>query len=266
MPITDPSHTFHSASSSGDKIGNSVPLMYLPLLEDFDQAGRYSWGGATLAYLCRQLSIACKSDANAIYGSLTLLQLWSWERLYVGHPDIAMHPLAQDMPLGHRWNVPREEINNSRHVLRLYRSKLDHLEDYQMWHGRRDYIIPPDEDTSCTIGRVEYMSWYWSITRQFIGRPGFSYDMRYDLRDHIERSLVEGMRHLHMMVSNGLQDDMISDSTHSRYIAMLTFIDSVLSHVQWTDSSTSDAGASEPCMDPHSSQVMQDYLSFLQML
>ncbi|MQM16293.1 hypothetical protein Taro_049248 [Colocasia esculenta] len=76
--------------------------MYLPLLEDFDQAGRYSWGGATLAYLYRQLSIACKSDAKAICGSLTLLQLWSWERLHVRCPDIAMHLLAQDIPLGHR--------------------------------------------------------------------------------------------------------------------------------------------------------------------
>ncbi|MQL91960.1 hypothetical protein Taro_024575 [Colocasia esculenta] len=115
-----------------DKTGNSVPLMYLPLLEDFDRASRYSWGGATLAYLYRQLSIACKSDANDICGSLTLLQLWSWERLHVGRPDIAMHPLAQDMPLGHRWNVPRAEINNPRHVLRLYRSELDHKEDYQV--------------------------------------------------------------------------------------------------------------------------------------
>ncbi|MQL75217.1 hypothetical protein Taro_007596 [Colocasia esculenta] len=36
---------------------------------------RYSWGGATLAYLYRQLSIACKSDAKVICGSLTLLQV-----------------------------------------------------------------------------------------------------------------------------------------------------------------------------------------------
>ncbi|MQM23721.1 hypothetical protein Taro_056788, partial [Colocasia esculenta] len=101
-----------------------------------------------------------------------------------------------------------------------------------MWHGWRDYIILPDEDTSCTVGRVEYMSWYWIITRRFIGRTGFNYDMRYEPRDHIERSLVE--------------DDMISNITHSRSIAMQTYIDSVLSQVQRTDSSTSDAGPSEP--------------------
>ncbi|MQM08928.1 hypothetical protein Taro_041783 [Colocasia esculenta] len=116
-----------------------------------------------------------------------------------------------------------------------------------MWHGRRDYIIPPNKDTLYTVGRVEYMSWYWSITRRFIGWPGFNYDMHYESRDHIERSLVEGMRHLHMMVSDGLQDDMISNSTDSRYIAIQMYIDSVLSQVQRTDSSTSDAGPLEPC-------------------
>ncbi|MQL94922.1 hypothetical protein Taro_027582 [Colocasia esculenta] len=61
----------------------------------------------------------------------------------------------------------------------------------EMWHRQRDYIIPPDEDTLYTVGRVEYISWYWSITKRFIGRPGFNYDMRYEPRDHIERSLVE---------------------------------------------------------------------------
>ncbi|MQM03057.1 hypothetical protein Taro_035826, partial [Colocasia esculenta] len=32
-------------------------------------------------------------------------QLWSWERLHVGRPDIAMHPLSQDMSLGHRCGI-----------------------------------------------------------------------------------------------------------------------------------------------------------------
>ncbi|MQL81246.1 hypothetical protein Taro_013692, partial [Colocasia esculenta] len=211
-----------------------------------------------------------------------------------GHHVTEEHVIEEDEEdeINCSWNVPRAEINNPRHVLRLYRSELDHHEDYQMhvpnrvlrqfgrvqpipdpvdvldrvtrkgrghidsaryfahfvqmWHRRRDYIIPPDEDI-VGIGRVEYMSWYWSITKQYIGRPGFTYDMRYEPRDHIERSLVEGMKHLHMMVTDALQDDMISDSTQSRYIAMQIYIDSVLSQVQRTDSSTSDAGPSEPC-------------------
>ena len=117
----------------------------------------------------------------------------------------------------------------------------------QMWHHRADYIIPPDEET-VGIGRGEYMAWYWSITRRYIARPGFSYDMRYEPRDHIERSLVDGMKHLHMMASVGLQDN-ISDSAQSTFISMQMYIDSVLSQVQRTDSSTSHAGPSEPCAD-----------------
>ncbi|MQL70334.1 hypothetical protein Taro_002656, partial [Colocasia esculenta] len=60
----------------------------------------------------------------------------------------------------------------------------------QMWHRQKDYIIPLDEDT-VGIGKVEYISWYWSITRRYIGRPGFTYDMHYEPCDHIERSPVE---------------------------------------------------------------------------
>ncbi|MQM15234.1 hypothetical protein Taro_048176, partial [Colocasia esculenta] len=70
-----------------------------------------------------------------------------------------------------------------------HRSQLVHAG--QMWHHQADYIIPPDEET-VGIGRGEYMAWYWSITRRYIARPGFSYDMRYESRDHVERSLVDG--------------------------------------------------------------------------
>ncbi|MQL92594.1 hypothetical protein Taro_025219 [Colocasia esculenta] len=151
-------------------IRNSVPLMYLPLLEDLDRATRYSWGGATLSYLYRQLSIACKSDAKAICGSLTLLQIW---------------------------------------------------------HRRTDYIIPPDEET-VDIGRVEYMVWYWSITRRYIGRPGFTYDMRYEPRDHIERSLVEDVMTVsqyglydvgasQILTDEGMTDTQPSQSTVGTY-------------------------------------------------
>ncbi|MQL75533.1 hypothetical protein Taro_007924 [Colocasia esculenta] len=115
----------------------------------------------------------------------------------------------------------------------------------QIWHHWADYIIPPDEET-VGIDRGEYMAWYWSITRQYIARPGFSYDMRYEPRDHIERSLVDGIKHLHMKASVGLQDD-ISDSAQSTFISMQMYIDSVLSQVQRTDSSTSHTGPSEPC-------------------
>lgn len=35
--------------------GNKVPIMYLPLLESFDEAGKFAWGAAALAFLYRLL-------------------------------------------------------------------------------------------------------------------------------------------------------------------------------------------------------------------
>ncbi|MQL98262.1 hypothetical protein Taro_030969 [Colocasia esculenta] len=103
----------------------------------------------------------------------------------------------------------------------------------EMWHRRTDYIIPPDEE-SVGIGRVEYMAWYWSITRRYIGRPGFTYDMRYESRDHIERSLVEGMKHLHMMATDGLQDDIL-DSTQSLHMMATDGASQILTDEGMTD-------------------------------
>ncbi|MQL93219.1 hypothetical protein Taro_025860 [Colocasia esculenta] len=67
------------------------------------------------------------------------------------------------------------------------------------------------------------------------------------------------------------QDDMMSNSTQSRYVAMQMYIDSVLSQVQWTDLSTSDAGPSEPCAgssqqpgDAGLSQFSPDVMTFSQ--
>ncbi|MQM00656.1 hypothetical protein Taro_033385, partial [Colocasia esculenta] len=80
----------------------------------------------------------------------------------------------------------------------------------QMWHHRADYIIPPDEET-VGIGRGEYMTWYWSITRRYIARSGFNYDMRYEPRDHIGRSLVDGASQI--LTDEGMTDTQPPQST-----------------------------------------------------
>ena len=71
------------------KSSDKVQLMFLPLLEDFEVAGRYSWGSACLAWLYRQLCRASHIDTHDISGPLNLLQLWVWERF----PFIAPHRL-----------------------------------------------------------------------------------------------------------------------------------------------------------------------------
>uniref|UniRef100_A0A2N9ECY8 Aminotransferase-like plant mobile domain-containing protein n=1 Tax=Fagus sylvatica TaxID=28930 RepID=A0A2N9ECY8_FAGSY len=63
-----------------DKSGEKVHLMFLPMLEDFDAAGRYSWGSAVLAWLYRELCRATDPDSCDIAGALILVQLWAWSR------------------------------------------------------------------------------------------------------------------------------------------------------------------------------------------
>lgn len=55
--------------------GNKVPVMYLPLFENFDAAGKYAWGAAALSFLYRALGNASLRSQCTISGCLTLLQV-----------------------------------------------------------------------------------------------------------------------------------------------------------------------------------------------
>jgi|UniRef100_A0A2N9HTG8 hypothetical protein len=61
-----------------DKSRKKVHLMFLPFLEDFDAAGRYSWGSAALAWLYRELCRATNPNSCDIASALILVQLWAW--------------------------------------------------------------------------------------------------------------------------------------------------------------------------------------------
>ena len=55
------------------KSSYKVHLMFLPLLQDFEAVGHYSWGSACLAWLNRQLCRASHIDTHDIFGPLILL-------------------------------------------------------------------------------------------------------------------------------------------------------------------------------------------------
>ena len=59
-----------------DTSGGYLKLMYLPMLEDVNKIGSYSWGSATLAYLYHFLCKASQSNQNEIAGFLPLLQVY----------------------------------------------------------------------------------------------------------------------------------------------------------------------------------------------
>ncbi|KAH1108394.1 hypothetical protein J1N35_012162 [Gossypium stocksii] len=60
---------------------NKVSIVYLPLLEDLEHAGRFSWGSAVLAYLYRELCRAAKPSTKIMGGCCLLLQSWALYRM-----------------------------------------------------------------------------------------------------------------------------------------------------------------------------------------
>ncbi|XBI66792.1 hypothetical protein VPH35_046280 [Triticum aestivum] len=55
-----------------DSGGSSASWMFLPLLRDWDEAGRYTWGSAGLAFLYRQLDGAQRSSGTSNIGGCRL--------------------------------------------------------------------------------------------------------------------------------------------------------------------------------------------------
>ena len=85
-----------------DKNSTRVHLKFLPLLADLSQTRNYSWGGAALAYLYREMCNATNVNVNSIGGMVLLIQLWAWERFRCVSPRVIPQPLNQ-RPLSHRY-------------------------------------------------------------------------------------------------------------------------------------------------------------------
>uniref|UniRef100_A0A2N9FIV9 Aminotransferase-like plant mobile domain-containing protein n=1 Tax=Fagus sylvatica TaxID=28930 RepID=A0A2N9FIV9_FAGSY len=75
-----------------DKSNNKVHVVWLQFLEDFDWAREYSWGGAALAWMYRELYRAYEITTKDIDGPLILLQMWAWERFSHIVPELLSPP------------------------------------------------------------------------------------------------------------------------------------------------------------------------------
>ncbi|RYR21581.1 hypothetical protein Ahy_B03g066887 isoform B [Arachis hypogaea] len=81
-----------------DKSGISVHWKYLPLLRDFSQIHKFSWGSACLAHMYRSLCRASRYDCKDMDGPLALLLVWAWIRM----PTIGPLPVDTSFPLARR--------------------------------------------------------------------------------------------------------------------------------------------------------------------
>ncbi|KAE8695263.1 thymidine kinase-like [Hibiscus syriacus] len=115
------------ASGGMVKLRNKVPVMYLPLFENFEEAGRYAWGAAALAFLYRALGNASVKSQSTICGCLTLLQCWSYYHLNIGRPKLNRDPIHDHFPFVLRWKGKQSGPTTNRDVV-FYRKALDSLE------------------------------------------------------------------------------------------------------------------------------------------
>ncbi|KAJ8748593.1 hypothetical protein K2173_007583 [Erythroxylum novogranatense] len=140
--------------------GNKVPVMYLPLLENFEEAGKYAWGAAALAFLYRALGNACVKSQSTICGCLTLLQCWSYYHLNIGRPKLNRDPIHDHFPFVLRWKGKQSGPTTNRDVV-FYRKALDSLKPtdvewlpYKFMDSR---VIPESIKTTLILGRSKTM-------------------------------------------------------------------------------------------------------------
>ncbi|XP_057522716.1 protein MAIN-LIKE 2 isoform X2 [Amaranthus tricolor] len=128
--------------------GNKVPVMYLPLFEDFDLSGKYAWGAAALAFLYRALGNASLRSQSTVSGSLTLLQCWSYFHLNIGRPKLGQDSYYDNFPLVLRWKGKQSGPTTNRDI------NFYHWFPYQ----NVDPMVIPDEiASSLVLGRSKTM-------------------------------------------------------------------------------------------------------------
>ncbi|KAL7092940.1 hypothetical protein ACP275_11G012700 [Erythranthe tilingii] len=140
--------------------GNKVPVMYLPLFENFDVAGKYAWGAAALSFLYRALGNAAIRSQSTISGCLTLLQCWSYYHLNVGRPKLHHDPIHECFPFVLRWKGKHSGPTSNRDVA-FYRKALDCLKptdvDWCPYANISHTVIPENILNQLILGRSKTM-------------------------------------------------------------------------------------------------------------
>ncbi|KAF3444949.1 hypothetical protein FNV43_RR14642 [Rhamnella rubrinervis] len=140
--------------------GNKVPVMYLPLFENFDRCGKYAWGAAALAFLYRALGNASLRSQSTISGCLTLLQCWSYFHLNIGRPKLNHDPAHDRFPFVLRWKGKQSGPTANRDVV-FYRKALDSLKpcdvEWLPYKNIDSTVIPEDIKINLRLGRAKTM-------------------------------------------------------------------------------------------------------------
>ncbi|RYR13232.1 hypothetical protein Ahy_B04g070341 isoform C [Arachis hypogaea] len=143
----------------GDKSGAGVHWKFLPLLRDFVNIGKYSWGSACLAHLYRALCRASRYNCKEIDGPLTLLLVWAWFRLPYLSP-VPREP--RSFPLANRWRNWERGDRRFRYLkLDHFRKAFDELQEGQfVWVAYAVDCVDPN----IIPAEIYMQSVVWSAT------------------------------------------------------------------------------------------------------
>uniref|UniRef100_A0A2N9GV17 Aminotransferase-like plant mobile domain-containing protein n=1 Tax=Fagus sylvatica TaxID=28930 RepID=A0A2N9GV17_FAGSY len=177
-----------------DKSNNKVHVVWLQFLEDFDRAREYSWGGAALAWMYRELCRACEMPAKDIAGPLILVQMWAWERFPHMVPELVAPPeidYGEDVdgqplprgPHGVRWRGIKCKKKVPTHVLESYRRSFSTILASQFGMEQdipgpfdtetrlHDVDLRGKSDTDWTIEWADYIQKWNTRAETVVTRP-----------------------------------------------------------------------------------------------
>ncbi|KNA20469.1 hypothetical protein SOVF_052160 [Spinacia oleracea] len=102
-----------------------VDSRYLSLLKDLDAVSEFAWGMSVVEDLYNWLSKRKEEQTKSIEGCLILLQIWSYEHIDIGRPNLLSGSL--DFPRACRWESSR--CNSPRH---WFTTKFNELDENQV--------------------------------------------------------------------------------------------------------------------------------------
>ncbi|KAL9236144.1 hypothetical protein vseg_010846 [Gypsophila vaccaria] len=104
-----------------------VDSRYLSVLHDITKVSNYAWGVAVVEDLFNSLSRRKEEQNKGMDGCLILLQIWSYEHLDIGRPNLLSE--ASGFPRACRWES--RKFNATRHFITTKFNQLD--EDQVVW-------------------------------------------------------------------------------------------------------------------------------------
>ncbi|KAG9442186.1 hypothetical protein H6P81_018040 [Aristolochia fimbriata] len=165
------------ATIFSDGSARGVHMAYLTLFEDFEEAGRYSWGAATLAFLYRELAKACRTGVVGIAGCLTLMQVerptdechQSWWKPGAIQDRVGPPTELSGKLLFEQTVTPPEDVEHVTRISRKGRAGEDwtlyHRDYIARWEARAEYVITSSRAHTPRHAPSAYMRWYLGVTR-----------------------------------------------------------------------------------------------------